>query len=171
MAQVKGRVSRKPRQRFGPETPSQKFKSLLVCRPHFLLHDFSRMNSCSLRPKFYARKCVVLKTQTFKEVFSGLSRNRGPFLEGPEKFLGPDSQNKNLITLSLQGFPFHRILIRTKLISMQSLKPIHCFLFEIQIVKNGFTGPIRYRVFRETGPRSLGPWPQLFETRKPLFTG
>ena len=30
--------------------------------------------------------------------------------------------------------------------------PIHCFLFEIDIVKNGFTGPISYRVFRETDP-------------------
>ena len=37
---------------------------------------------------------------------------------------------------------------------MQSLMPIHCFLFEIQIIKNGFTVPISYRVFRETGPRS-----------------
>ena len=35
---------------------------------------------------------------------------------------------------------------------MQSLMPIHCFLFEIQIIKNGFTGLISYRVFRETGP-------------------
>ena len=35
---------------------------------------------------------------------------------------------------------------------MQSLMPIHCFLSEIQIIKNGFTGPISYRVFRETGP-------------------
>ena len=33
---------------------------------------------------------------------------------------------------------------------MQSLMPIHYFLFEIQIIENGFTGPISYR---ETGPR------------------
>ena len=33
--------------------------------------------------------------------------------------------------------------------------PIHCFLFEIQIIKNGFMGPISYRVFRETGPWTL----------------
>ena len=31
---------------------------------------------------------------------------------------------------------------------------IHCFIFEIQIIKNGFTSPISYRVFRETGPRA-----------------
>ena len=29
--------------------------------------------------------------------------------------------------------------MRTKLTSMQSLRPIHCF-FEAQIIKNGFTG-------------------------------
>ena len=28
------------------------------------------------------------------------------------------------------------------------------FFFEIQIIKNGFTGPKIYRVFRETGPRA-----------------
>ena len=36
-----------------------------------------------------------------------------------------------------------------------SLMPIHCFLSEIQIIKNFFTGPISYRVFRETGPWGL----------------
>ena len=41
------------------------------------------------------------------------------------------------------------MLIRTKLTSMQSLMPINCFLFEIQIIKNGFTGPITFRVLRE----------------------
>ena len=35
---------------------------------------------------------------------------------------------------------------------MQSLMPIHCFLFEIQIIKNGFTGRKSFRDFRETGP-------------------
>ena len=45
------------------------------------------------------------------------------------------------------------VLVRTKLTSMQSLMPLHCFRFEIQIIKNGFTGPISYPVFRETGPR------------------
>ena len=35
---------------------------------------------------------------------------------------------------------------------MQILRPIHCFLCEIQIIKNGFSGPLSYRVFRETGP-------------------
>ena len=38
---------------------------------------------------------------------------------------------------------------------MQSLMPIHCFLFEIQIIENGFTGPISYRVFGEKGPGFL----------------
>ena len=46
---------------------------------------------------------------------------------------------------------------------MQSLVPIHCFLFEIEIIKNGFAGPINYRVFRETGPRA-----QLFKSRLTL---
>ena len=38
---------------------------------------------------------------------------------------------------------------------MQSLMPMHRFLFEIQIIKNSLTGPISYRVFRETGPCSF----------------
>ena len=40
---------------------------------------------------------------------------------------------------------------------MQSLMPIHCFLLEIQIIKNGFTGPMSYRVFGETAPGFLIP--------------
>ena len=32
--------------------------------------------------------------------------------------------------------------------------PIHCFLFEIQIIKNGFTGPKSFWDFRETGTRA-----------------
>ena len=32
---------------------------------------------------------------------------------------------------------------------MQSLIPIHCFLFEIQIIKNDFTGPVSYRSFEK----------------------
>ena len=37
---------------------------------------------------------------------------------------------------------------------MQSFMPIHCLLFEIQIIRKGFTGQIRYPVFQEMGPRS-----------------
>ena len=62
----------------------------------------------------------------------------GLFLVGPETFSGPESYNK----------------IQIKVTSMQSLMPIHCFLFEIQNIKNGFAGPASYRVFRETGPWS-----------------
>ena len=39
---------------------------------------------------------------------------------------------------------------------MQSLMPTHCF-FEIQIIKNDFTGPMSYRVFGETAPGFLIP--------------
>ena len=60
-------------------------------------------------------------------------------------------------TLCLQSCSFDTILIRTKLTSMQSLMPIHCFRFEIQIIYNGFTGPTSYRVFGETGPGFLFP--------------
>ena len=35
---------------------------------------------------------------------------------------------------------------------MQSLIPIHCFLFEIEMIKNGFTGPINYRSFEKRAP-------------------
>ena len=78
---------------------------------------------------------------------------QGLFLEGSETFSGPESHNKNQ-TLSLQSCSLHTILLQTKLTSMQSLMPIHCFLFEIQITKSGFTGSISYPVFRETGPWS-----------------
>ena len=40
---------------------------------------------------------------------------------------------------------------------MQSLLPIDCFLFEIQIIKKGFKGLTSYRVFREKGP-----WKEAF---------
>ena len=36
--------------------------------------------------------------------------------------------------------PFFSHNFNTKLTFMQSLMPLHCFLFEIQIIKNGFTG-------------------------------
>ena len=37
-------------------------------------------------------------------------------------------------------------------LSISSFNMAALTLFEIQIIKNGFTGPISYRVFRETGP-------------------
>ena len=67
------------------------------------------------------------------------------------QFSGPESHNKNLMPYVYRAVLFTQV-IRAKLVSMQSLMPIHCFLFEIQIIKNGFTGPTTYRVFRETGP-------------------
>ena len=44
---------------------------------------------------------------------------------------------------------------------MQSLTPIHCFRFEIQIIKNGFTGLISYRgsVADQGGEGQGGPDP------------
>ena len=35
--------------------------------------------------------------------------------------------------------------------------PIHCFPFEIQIIKDDFMGPMSYRVFGETAPGFLIP--------------
>ena len=35
--------------------------------------------------------------------------------------------------------------------------PIHYFLFEIQMIKNGLTSAMSYRVFGETGPGFLIP--------------
>ena len=73
--------------------------------------------------------------------YGPFSRSWAPFLEGPEKFSGPESHNKN----------------RKPYVSRAGLftyfKYVHCFIVEIQIIKNGFTGPISCRVFQETGPR------------------
>ena len=41
---------------------------------------------------------------------------------------------------------------------MQSLIPIHCFLFETQIIKNGFTDSISYRVFKRAPGHIISSW-------------
>ena len=51
------------------------------------------------------------------------------------------------------GFP--ELSFCTKKVNFHAKLAIRCFLFEIQLIKNGFTGPISYRVFRETGPRKI----------------
>ena len=76
----------------------------------------------------------------------------GPVFSKVPKCFRTWKATTKILNLSLQSCSFHTILIRTKLTSMQSLTPIQCFLFEIQVIKNGFTGLISYRVFRETGP-------------------
>ena len=81
-------------------------------------------------------------------------QSQDTFLEGPENFSGPQSRNKNVKPLQFtEMFLSHNF--HTKLIFMDSLMPIRCFLFEIPVIKNGFTGPISYRVFRETCPRPI----------------
>ena len=40
---------------------------------------------------------------------------------------------------------------------MQSLMPIHFFVFKIRTIENDFADPKRFRDFRETGPRTARP--------------
>ena len=92
--------------------------------------------------------------------------SQGPVSRRFRKVFGPGKPQQKSQTLRFQSCSFHTILMRTKLTFMPSLMPTHCFLFEIQIIKNGFTGPISYPVFRETGPRPE-KFSGLFEKRAP----
>ena len=87
-------------------------------------------------------------------------RSGGRWLEPGARFsknfrARTESHNKNLKPYVYRAVLFTQFSIRTGLTSMQSLMPIHCFLSEIQIIKDRFTDWISYRVFREMGPWSL----------------
>ena len=84
---------------------------------------------------------VIFNEKSFRLLGIRVKTSGASFSKFPKS---PESHNKNILkTLCLQSCSFHTILIRTKLTSMQSLMPIHCFLLEIQqIIKNGFTGPL-----------------------------
>ena len=106
--------------------------------------------SCEWQDKYwhvsYLKK---LKQKEEEKKTSPLESTSGP---GALFSKVPKSHNKNHKPYVYRAVLFHTIIVRTKLTSMQSLLLILCFLFEIEIIENGFTGPIGYRVFRETGP-------------------
>jgi len=105
--------------------------------------------------------CLALtgfwKTQpsylTISDTCVEISTNvRGPFLEGPEKFSHPKSRSKisNLFTTEL----FYSYILNTNRGSLhtRSFRCIHLSVFKYWLTKNGFSGPKRFRGFRETGP-------------------
>ena len=58
----------------------------------------------------------------------------GPFLEGTEKFSGPESHKKINLKFTELFFSHNFNTNKVNFTSMQSLMPIHCFLFEIRII-------------------------------------
>ena len=80
-------------------------------------------------------------------------RDLARFSKVPKSFRAQKAITK-ILNLIFPELFFSRNFTRlgTKLTSMQSLVPIHFFLFETRIIKNGFTGPISYRVFQNMGP-------------------
>ena len=89
------------------------------------------------------------------ETFSGLSRNGplfrplGPALKVPKNF--PTRK----ATTKISKLFFHTTLTRTKITSMQSLIPIHCFLFEIQIIEKWFYGHDKLSGLSRNGPHPM----------------
>jgi len=79
----------------------------------------------------------------------------GPFLEGSEKFSHPKSRSKisNLGLMTSELLYAHILNTNRGSLHTISFSGIHPSLFEYRLTKKGFSGPKRYRGFRETGPR------------------
>ena len=78
-------------------------------------------------------------------------RTRGPFLEGPDKFLHPESSSKisNLVITELY---YSRMLnVNRGSLHTRSFSCIHLSVLRYRWTKNGFPGPKSSRGFRETG--------------------
>ena len=73
------------------------------------------------------------------------------FLKGPEKFSHPKSRSKISNLLSTKLFYSYVLNINRGSLHTRSLRRIHLFVFKYRLTKNGFSGPERFRGFRETG--------------------
>ena len=79
---------------------------------------------------------------------------RGPFLESPGNFSGPERHSK-ISNLTITEPFYSRILTMNRgSLHTGSFRRIHPSLFRYRWTKNLFTGPKSFRGFRETGPRS-----------------
>ena len=110
-------------------SPAQVTPSIKFAGTHF----YTWVERGTVRVKFLAQE------------HNTMSPARAPFLEGPEKFLHPESHSKipNLVITELFNL---RILNMTAgSLHTRSFRRIHLSVF---------TGPKSFRGFRETGPRA-----------------
>ena len=79
---------------------------------------------------------------------------RGQFLEGPEKFSHPESHSKMSKHMISELFYSHILNTNRGSLHKRNFRRIHFSVFRYRWTKNGFTGPKRFRGFRETGSRA-----------------
>ena len=82
-----------------------------------------------------------------------LSKTKGPFLEGPEKFSHPESHGKISKLMVTELFYWRILDMNRGSPHTRSFRRMHFSVFRYRWTKNGFTGPKSFRDFRETGPR------------------
>ena len=81
-------------------------------------------------------------------------RARGPFLENPENFSGPQSHGEISHLTITELFYSHILNMKRGSLHTRSFRRIHFSVVRHRRTKNGFTGPKSFRGFRETSPSS-----------------
>jgi len=78
----------------------------------------------------------------------------GPFLDGPEKFLHPESCSKisNLMITELFYLVIHILNMARSVLHTRSFRRIHLSVFRYRLTENDFAGLKSFWSFQETGP-------------------
>ena len=75
------------------------------------------------------------------------------FSKVPKSFRARPENHNKILNLKFTELFFSHIFYTNNVNFHAKFNAYTLLSFEIQIIKNGFTGPISYRLFRETGSR------------------
>ena len=99
-------------------------------------------------------KIIIKHVKYEKPSLTTFQNTRGPFLESPGNFSGPESHNKILNLTITELFYSHILNMNRRSLYTRSFRHIHFSAFRYSWTKNGFTGPRSFRGFRETDHRA-----------------
>ena len=84
-----------------------------------------------------------------KPSLTTFQNTRGPFLESPRNFSGPESHNKFLNLTITELFYSHILNMNRGSLYTRSFRRIHFSVLRYRWTKNGFTGSKSFRGFRD----------------------
>ena len=109
--------------------------------------------------------CLFQRTFSTVHVLTALlCKTRGPFLEGPENFLHPESHSKISNLMITELFYSHIFKMNRSFLHARRFGRVRFSTFRYRY-QNGFTGPKSFRHFRETGPRLLSSCHEVSQTK------
>jgi len=79
----------------------------------------------------------------------------GPFLEGPKKFLHPESHSKTSNFMITALFYSHILNMERDSLHTRSFRRMQLSVCRNRLTENGSAGPESFQGFRETGPSGL----------------